>query len=448
MRFLKLWDDLRATLWLRPTIWTIGLGLLAVALVWFEKSVVPFGTESVLWFFAIGAEGARTMLGAISTSMLTVTTLVFSVTMVAVVQTSNAYSPRILREYLSDTSNHHVMGILIGTFLYALLVLLSVESGEENPFIPLIATNGALLLSVLCLGAFIYFLDHAAHSIKVNNMISLILEETHPLAAEPFPKDLGESLPPDTKLPSPGEPVATLRAPGSGYVEFFVGVDLLHIAQEQDLVIHLVQNVGGYVLPDMPLAHVYAAARPADEVVEKISKAVEIGSEQTLVQDVLYGIRQLSDIALRALSAGINDPTTAMACIDALSVLVDEFVTAAPVSPYRCDPDGQVRLIAPTIPFELALEEAFGQIRRYGATDVTVVMRLLQLCADLGQRAERQSYRDTIWRFALELTDAADRTIGGAADRQRVNQSFGRVAALLGRSAGAHLLDPRQPPSA
>jgi uncharacterized membrane protein len=444
MRLRELWEDLRSSLWLRPTVWTIVLGLLALLLIWVETEFTLFDADSPPWFLSIRPEGARTMLGSISTSMLTVTTLVFSVTMVAVVQTSNAYSPRILREYLSDTSNHHVMGILIGTFLYGLLVLRSVESGEAVTFVPVIATNGALLLSVLCLGAFIYFLDHVAHSIRVHNMINLILRETHTLAIEPFPHNLGKPGPPDAAPTLDDEPTATLCSPANGYIEFFEGNELLRMAREHDLVIQLLCSVGDYVLKDMPLAHVHADTQPDEEVLQKLQSNIHLDSEQTLVQDVLFGMRQLSDIALRALSPGINDPTTAVECIDALSVIVDRFVTTEPASPYRCDQDGNLRLVTPVISFEMALEHAFGQIRRYGAADVVVVLRLLEVCADLGQRARCPQYQETIWRVTSALSNAADREILDSMDRQMVNEQIERVAATLQRDGVVQLLSDRR----
>ena len=197
MRLRKLWDDLQESLWLRPALWTLGLGSLAVVITSLDRSYFSVDATTLPWFLMSQAEGARTMLGSISAAMLTVTTLVFSITMVAVVQTANAYSPRVLREYLSDTANHHVLGILIGTFLYSLMVLRGVQvaEGDRQPFVPIYAANGALVLSLLSILAFIYFLDHIAHSIKVNHIIRLILEETLELVRAPFPANTGHGWP-------------------------------------------------------------------------------------------------------------------------------------------------------------------------------------------------------------------------------------------------------------
>ncbi|MFP4344187.1 MAG: DUF2254 family protein [Anaerolineales bacterium] len=159
MQLQKLWSNLKSSLWFRPTLWVVAFVLLAFGLTAVDRQWSPAaGSLARGWFLTGGVQGARTMLGSIASAMLTVTSLTFSIMMVAVVQTANTYSPRILRQYLGDSANQHVLGILMGTFLFTLLALRGVR--DHDNFVPLIATNFALLLSLLSIGALIYFINH------------------------------------------------------------------------------------------------------------------------------------------------------------------------------------------------------------------------------------------------------------------------------------------------
>jgi uncharacterized membrane protein len=150
-----------------------------------------------------------------------------------------------------------------------------------------------------------------------------------------------------------------------------------------------------------------------------------------MVQDLLFALRQLSDIALRALSSAINDPSTAINCIDALATVIAELLEAQPSSAYRCDEKGVLRVIAPPVSIDEAFEEAFGQIRRYGANDVTIVLRLLELCSEFEARSRQRELHDTLRRFVQELTESAAVQIKGASDQRRVNDALVSLANRL-----------------
>jgi len=440
MQLRRIWFELRSSLWFRPALWVVALALTAIGLISLERTLLPLNTAGLPWFVTDQASGARTMLGSISTAMLTVTSLVFSITMVAVVQTANVYSPRILREYLSDTSNHHVLGILIGTFLYSLIVLRSIESPDAEadgpaPFVPTYATNGALLLSVCSIGAFIYFLDHVAHSIKVNNVITLILTNTLTLAKDPFPQSVGQGWPRREPPIVPREQPIHVPAQADGYVQMVDGAGLVTLAEQEDVVIRLERQIGDYVRPATTIATVWFAESSAD-IAGRLRQNIQIGSEQTLAQNLLFGLRQLSDIALRALSPSTNDPATALTCIDALSSVLDDLVDMAPISPYRCDPQGVLRVIAPTITFAQTLQQSFSQIRRYGASDVEVVLRLLQIADALADRTTRHAYRTDLAEFVQALLESADRAIDSPTDRRRINDAICELNVLCNEYIG------------
>lgn len=441
MRIRQIWDDLRSSLWFRPSLWVIGLTILAVVLLGAEHRLSEVEASLNLpWFFLTGADGARTMLGAVGTAMLTVTTLAFSIMMVAVIQSANAYSPRILRQYLSDTANQHVLGILISTFLFSLLVLRAVRATDEATFVPSLAVNVALLLSLLSIGAFIYFIHHVAHSIQVGNIIQLILHETESLVEEIFPSTIGEPWTGQQPPTLPDTPSAVVHAEYNGYIQFIELSDLLDYAIAADGVIHLHRTVGDYVVPGNPVVTMWPAEALDDDMRHSLHQTIHVGKERTLVQDLAYGVRQLSDIGIRALSPGINDPSTAAHCIDALATVLAKVVQRGTVSPYRCDEDGTVRVIAYGPTFETLLDLAFDQIRHYGAGDVAILTRLLEVYGEIGYTATQPDHRAALWQHVRVLMETADRHIQIPRDRIRLNRDCTSTATILNRDVEPVLL--------
>ena len=451
MKLRNIWNELNTSLWFRPALWVLVLAVLAFGLMLADRrggeTWQPLAGSSLAWFFVSGADGARAMLSAVATAVLTVTTLAYSIMMVAVVQTANSYSPRLLRQYLSDKANQHVLGILIGTFIYSLLVLRAIHSTDtldslEGAFVPALATNGGLLLALLSTGAFIYFINHAAHSISVGNIILLIMQRTENLIESErlFPKQVGAPAHGEPGR-APEQPGAPLRAKEGGYVQYFDTELLMRRATAHDLIIRHERTVGDYVLPGMQLVTVWPAEALDDDTLQQdLASAVPLSKERSLVQDVLYGVSQLSDVAVRALSPGINDPSTAIQCIDALSLLAGKFLARLPISPYRYDDEGQLRLIAPGPAIDAFLDTAFTQIRRYGGGDLKITLRLLEVYQHLGRMNLDADERRILWKHAARLMATAAQHLHVASDRLAVNQAFRDTAGILQQDPERYLL--------
>ena len=436
VQLTKVWDDLRSSLWFRPAIWVIVLGSLAVALTLADERLAESGSLfDWPWFLVGGAEGARTMLGAIASAMLTVTSLTFSIVIVAVVQTANAYSPSVLRQYLSDTANQHVLGIMIGTFLFSLLVLRGVRSTDDQEFVPTLAINTAVLLSLLSVGAFIYFINHASHSIKVDNIIQMVRSRTEDLMANMFPMTLGRPWPEETSPDLPSALAATIHAHESGRLQFYELEELMAAAAGANAIVRLERGVGDYVLQGTPLFTVWPAGALDEALARALRQATVLGRERSMVQDVLFGLQQLSDIALRALSPGINNPSTAVNSINALAALLIHFLQYTPISPYRCDEAGKLRIIAPTLTFAQMLDHAYGQISRYGAGDTATMLRLLEICGELGYVTGDPGEREALWQWVQALIFLAGDHVELPDDRQKINERLERVAATLQKDA-------------
>lgn len=444
MQLRKIWDNWQSSLWFRPILWVIGLALLAVALIVVDRSLEPSAQPlaSITWYFSSDPAGARTILGSIATGMLTVTTLAFSIMMVAVVQTANAYSPRILPQYLSDSANQHVLGMLIGTFLYAILVLRAVRSTDEMTFVPLLATNVAVLLAMVSTGAFIYFINHASHSISVSNIIKLISDATMSLIDEEtiFPQSAGAPWPISEPPPLPTEAPAVIEADEGGYVVLIEADTLLATAVEAEAVLRLERAIGHYILPGQPLVSVWPMDACDEELSSSVLKAIHLDKQRSLAQDLLFGIHQLSDVAVRALSPGINDPTTAIHCIDTLAALVARWMKHERVSPYRCD-QGNLHLIAPSPTFAEVLDSAYSQIRYYGSGDMDTTLRLLEVYAQIGLLTDEDGEKAVLWEHVERLLETAAQNITGTGDRARINRRLALTAEVFERDAYPLMLE-------
>lgn len=292
--------------------------------------------------------------------MITATTLAFSLVIVAVMQTANAYSPPILRLYLSDNVNQNVLGILIGAFLFSLLTLRVINTPEESRFLPSLTIIITILLSLCAIAAFVYFLDYVAHSVEVDNIISLIIHDTIGLLDDLFPTTLGQPYPAEFPPSLPDDASTAVTARHSSYLQYIDPASLLDAASRGDLLIRVERVTGDYVLSGTPLVQVWPAAALDAALVETIRDTFQLGTERTLVQDLCFGVRQLSDIVLRAISPAVNDPSTAVNVIDALATLLIKLAQLEPISPYRGDAAGILRVIASGPTFETVLDLAFN----------------------------------------------------------------------------------------
>lgn len=428
--FGSLWDDLRSSLWFRPLVITLSSALLAAITVTIDYQV------EVPEFFVTSADNARAELSAIASSMLTVTTLTFSIMVVALVLASQQFSPRILRKFMSDPVKQNLIGFFIGTFVYTLLVLNRIDDASDPPFVPVVSVAFSLLLSFLSVGAFIYFIHHFAKSIQISSIVAGIREETEDLLEKSFSAPV-RVFPAEIPQLS-AENAVSIPAPRSGYIQGIDLEELVNIAQEHEVVMQVERLMGEFVARDTRLMLVQPRAN--EKLTAAVYRAFDFGDERTLYQDSLFGIRQLEDIAIKAISPAINDPTTAINCLDHIcSLLV--FVAQHPdASPYHSDSAGQVRIIARKPAFSDFVNQSFNQIRQYAASEVAVSLRMIEVLIEVAQIVQEHERQQVLWRHAGMIARGADRGIGEPYDRQKVNQRLEQLAALTGQPAQEILL--------
>ena len=435
------WARIRDSLWFVPSLAVIAGTLLAIAAVRLPTPRVESRFAWILWLFGGGAEGARGVLTAIAGSLITVTGTIFSVTIVALQLASSQFTPRLLRSFVADRVNQAVLGIFIGTFTYTLLVLRTIRSAADEPrmFVPQVGVSVALVLLMVSVGALIVYIDHAAHSIRASVILHRETQRTIALVESlyrervPLPAPAQESmLSPDVSHAGPGAVVASTEA---GYVQAIHAEALWPLGRGRgggSLFIRAELSIGAFAFPGKPLASVWPPHAADEEVSRAIREAIVLGPERTPEQDVEFGIVELSDIALKALSPGINDPTTAIHFIDRLTQILAALGTRIPPASRRASPDGAVCLLMRGTSFDRAAGLAFDQIRHFGAGNPAITKRLLESLADLADVVDGDLL-PTLEAQAEAAEREARRSIEDPADLATVEHLTARVLAPMRR---------------
>lgn len=375
---LAVWfEDLRSRLWLIPASFAIGAMVLALALVALDRSLGS--EEGGPFVFGGGPDSARSILATIATAMLTFTGLVFTVTMLVLQLASSQLSPRVMRTFLRDRGNQVVLGIFVATLVYALFVLREVRSGADGAFVPSIAVWWAFALLLASLAAFIYYIDHMAHSMRASAVIRRVADETRSAIDRRYPDPYQEQGPGDPVVEPPV--IETVLSPDrQGVLQAIDGSALMAIARRGQLVLEVTVRVGQAVPGEYPVVRVRGSGSSDHDA---IRAALTIGPERTMDQDPAFGFRQLVDIATRALSPGINDPTTAHEVVDQLHDLLRRLGRRQIPGHQRIDDDGNLRLLVSTTDWDDYVALACDEIRQYGATSTQVTAALDRMIDDL-----------------------------------------------------------------
>lgn len=414
-----LWVVLRSSLWFVPALIVLGSMGVAHLLVEIAASVPSLSGAQLPKLLQFSAEGSRAMLSAIATAMITTAGVAFSITIVTLSLASTQYSPRVLQQFMRDRANQWVLGVFVGVFAYCLTVLPRVQGGEDNKFVPGIAVAVAVLYALIGVACLIFFIHHVAMSIQSSAIISQIAAETRASAEELFPDEIdacGDSP------QGPAGPWQPVLAEESGYIRLAREADLVRLAHEHDLVFRMERGVGEFVVSRTPLLSVVGRLDP--EVADKARAAFTINRSRTIEQDVMFGARQIADVALRALSPSLNDPTTATQCIDYLTTILHPLATRQMGRRCRTH-EGQPRLIACAPEFGDLVAVAYEELREAAGPHALVYRAILrsirlleQVTRDRQRRALLQEQARTTGALVREnVSDSLCAELGEEAER-------------------------------
>jgi uncharacterized membrane protein len=430
-----LWDYLAGALWVLPTL-SVVVFLAAGALL----SRVSINTDSPLWALAFQgtADDARNVLIVVSTTMITVTGLVFALTIVALQIASGQYSPRLLRNFMRDRGTQVVLSVFVGAFAYSTagLYTVGVQRAGEQAFVPRLAVSGSLALALASVGVLIYFIHHLAHSIQIDTIMSQIQRETREVVDDVYPHPSG-GLEREERCPDPPADATVLAAVTSGYIQAIQPAPLVDAAARHDLVVRLTRRVGDHVVAGTPIA--WAWPRSSDQappqpalLEEAVADAVQVGFERTMVQDVLFGLRRLVDTANRALSPAINDPYTAIQAVHHLTVLLCSLARRRLGDRLCRDREGTLRVAVPLPDFAEYLRRSTAQIRRFGAAEPAVTRSLIQLLRDVGSSTMSEDRRVACAHHLWLVLEDAKRETAQPADLQAVVEDGTAALSALG----------------
>ena len=430
MRHLRLlWDALRSSLWFVPTLFVLGALVLAQGMIELGHLLPMEDLErAVPRLLAVGPEGARSVLATIAASMISVAGVAFSITIVAITLTASQYTSRILRTFTADRANQAVLGTFVGIFVYCLWVLRTITEGdgggrvvrdaaaaatnggagggqEVYSFVPVLAVLFAVVLALVGVACLIFFIHHIAQSIQAERLIQAATRETLEAVDRLFPERMGEEAHAVHADPPPeGTPWNAIAAPGTGYLRSVDADGLVELASERDLVIRMERPVGAFVVEGSPLVSLADRPAPDSELVSKVCARFAIGGQRTMVQDASFGIRQIVDVALKALSPGVNDTTTAVSCVEHLSAIMARVAERRMPSEHRLR-RGRVRVIVMRPGFEAMLGQAFDQIRQHAGGNVATLAHLVEALGVVAERTEDADRRAAITR-SLDLVAA------------------------------------------
>lgn len=376
----SLFLNLLASLWFVPSVLVLIAVVAGLVLVELHPYIGLHLAEEWPRLFGAGAEGARGMLSAIATSMITVAGVVFSITIVALSLTASQYSPRVLRNFMSDRPTQFVLGAFVAVFAYCLIVLRTIRGSDEGTFVPSLAVLGGVVMAFVGIGLLIFFVHHVATAIQVDYIVQRIAVATREAIDRLFPSGVGE----DRLLRDKGTPAVQVDmlwedvpAPRTGYLVAIDATALMQFATKHQAVVRLRKRVGEFIVAPMAVAQIAGGTcRPDDGWTAALSSYLTVQGERNIHQDAAFGLQQLVDVGLRALSPGVHDPTTAVSCIDHLASLLHHLSSRHFGTDAR-ECDGHVRLIVQSPNYEDYIEVALSALTHHAGSHAPVHARLL-----------------------------------------------------------------------
>ncbi len=405
--------NLRGGFLVRPLIIALVLGGAGALLSWLEEvePALSAWVPAVLFPSHSDPQVAQVILGGIAASIMTVVSIVFAILLMTLTLASMQFSPRIIVSFVRDRVTQWTLGIFLGTFCFCLAALPAARSAPK-PFAPVATVLGAMLLSLICVGWLLYFIHHISQAINVNQIVDRIATETVAMIDEmmPHPRryphvDSGDLIDPDTWD-------TTIRCETSGYIRYIDTQRLLATAKARRVKVHVLRRVGHFVPEGVPFLRVYKGERLPAEGAMELRDAFDFGPSRTLQQDIEFGVLQIVDIALKAISPAVNDPSTGITCVDQLSRVLIHFASREGPEPLLCDPPGVVRVSIMWSNFERMLDSAFAQIRLYAQADVAVSLRMMRALGDIATATPDPDDRHTLLERGRRIVEGCAEKLG------------------------------------
>lgn len=408
-RFRTLWESVSTSLWFVPGLLVLG----AVLLAWSAASFpIDFDTAATRWLHSGSAEDAKTMLSALLPAMISMATLVISITMVVLVLAAGQLGPRLIRNFMASVPTQLMLGIFLATVVYLILVLRFLSDGRQGDTTHHLAVTIATALVLVCVFLLLLFVHHLARSIVSDTVIERVGHELDAAILRMLPEAKVDSL---RHEPPPLHNGISLHLPHGGYVQAIDYEGLVACARKADGVIALGFRPGQLLLARGDHGRVHGVSALDDRMLHGISESIVIGKQRTAAQDLEFAVRQLVEVALRALSPGINDPFTAIAAIDRLALSLALVMRRGRAQMVWTDENGTIRVTGRVTTFGGIVDAAFNQIRQ-AADQPAVLIQLMTVLMLLAEHVRRDDQREALLKHVELVLAVGSRTIDDVFD--------------------------------
>lgn len=372
-----------ATFWFVPVVIILIALFLAIGLVIIDQEIQLSKDGLGKYFFVNSADSARSILSTISGAMIGVAGTVFSVTLVALTLASSQFGPRLIKNFMYVRLNQVVLGSYVATYLYCLFVLSAIKENDSYTFMPVISILFAILAALVNIILLIIFIHQIATSIQADKVISDISDVIYKRVSDLYPGKMGEALETERitivdNIKSKYLHAIVFKAQKSGYLQYVDSETLLKVTSDLDIVLELHYRPGDHLVAGIEMGKIYANKELEEIQLKRISDQFVIGKIKAGDQDLEFSVHQMVEIASRALSPGVNDPYTAITCIDNLTATLCHISQIEWPSQYRIDADKNLRVIANTTDFEGLMDAAFNQIRQFSKGSTAVIIKLME----------------------------------------------------------------------
>ena len=436
-KIFKTISDVRSSYYFVPACLVVAAVLLALLMLWIDNRLPADYLDGIAWLRFVQADAARSVVATIAGSMITVAGVASSMTLVAVSHASTQFGPRLLSNFMRDRGNQFALGIFVATFVYCMLVLRAIHAPGEGDgsttaaFIPNLSVTFAIVLAIVNVFALVYYIDHVAENIRLSTITARVGRELQETLPKRFPSDIGRDarsfIHTPEQMTSQKRQLETnaveLPCDVSGFVQRITSDRLIECCSDNDVVVELLKRPGEFVAAGEVLFRIAPAHLASEDLTQRLRRCVAMGDDRTSDQNSLFLMEQLVEVAARALSPGVNDPRTAMDCLQWLRNSMFQLVHHLDPSAERLAEDGQLRVLAPVASYETMVDVVFDQLRPYFAADANASRDFLHAIDWLLDRetsaARRDHLRGARQRFEAEMEHAG--LSGGT--RQRLGKA-------------------------
>ena len=415
-KILFFYNKLSSTFCFIPVVIIIIALILAVTLVVLDQEVSISQNDFGKYFFVNSADSGRSILSTISGAMIGVAGTVFSVTLVALTLASSQFGPRLIKNFMHVKLNQVVLGSYVATYLYCLFILNAVKENDNYTFIPVISILVAIVAALINIVLLILFIHQIAMSIQADQIISDVSGIIYKQSDNLYPSQMGNDLASEKikiveAIKSKYLHTIQLKSPKNGYFQYIDSESLIELISSYDALLELHNRPGDYLVKNLEIGILYCNEKPTEKQLNKIYNQFVFGRDKSYNQDIEFSIHQMVEIASRALSPGVNDPFTAITCIDNLTAIVCLFTEINFPSSYRVDQQEQLRVIANTTSFEGILDASFNQIRQFSAGNPSVIIRLMEGLITINKLAHRDNQIKAIRKHAKMVLNSGKESI-------------------------------------